>query len=68
MPRVPNPATVKAIEELECGKGKAFTDAEALFADLERGLPARNVRRRAVPPGSRSGLEARAPGGDLGRA
>ncbi len=32
--RVPNPATAKAIDELEQGKGKVFTDAAALFEDL----------------------------------
>ena len=32
--RVPNAATVAAIEELEQGKGKRFKDADALFKDL----------------------------------
>ena len=32
--RVPNPATAKAIEELEEGKGKRFDEAEDLFRDL----------------------------------
>jgi DNA-damage-inducible protein J len=31
---VPNTVTLKAIEELEKGKGKPFDSAEALFKDL----------------------------------
>ena len=32
--RVPNAATVKAMEELDEGKGKSFGSAEELFQDL----------------------------------
>lgn len=32
--QVPNPTTVKAIEELDEGKGKRFSNAEELFQDL----------------------------------
>lgn len=32
--QVPNPTTVKAIEELNEGKGKRFSNAEELFQDL----------------------------------
>ena len=32
--QVPNPATVKAIDELNEGKGKRFSNAEELFQDL----------------------------------
>lgn len=32
--KVPNATTRKAMEELEQGKGKAFTSAEKLFKDL----------------------------------
>ena len=32
--RAPNPATRKAMEELDEGKGKRFESAEALFEDL----------------------------------
>ncbi len=32
--RVPNATTVKAMEELEAGKGKRFDSADALFEDL----------------------------------
>ena len=31
---VPNPSTVKAMKELEAGKGKRFTDADELFEDI----------------------------------
>ena len=37
--RAPNPATVRAMEELEEGKGKRFESAEDLFRDLD-------IRRR----------------------
>ena len=32
--RAPNAATVKAMEELDAGKGKRFSNAEDLFEDL----------------------------------
>ena len=32
--QVPNPSTVKAMEELNEGKGKRFSNAEELFQDL----------------------------------
>ena len=32
--QVPNPATVKAMKELEKGKGKRFSSADELFRDL----------------------------------
>ena len=32
--RAPNAATVKAMEELDAGKGKRFSSAEDLFDDL----------------------------------
>ena len=32
--RAPNAATVKAMEELDAGKGKRFSSAEDLFEDL----------------------------------
>ena len=32
--QVPNATTVKALEELEAGKGKRFDSADALFEDL----------------------------------
>lgn len=32
--RVPNATTVKAMEELEAGKGKRFDNADDLFEDL----------------------------------
>ncbi len=32
--RAPNPATLKAMKELDEGKGKRFESAEALFEDL----------------------------------
>ena len=32
--RAPNAATVKAMEELDAGKGKRFSSAEELFEDL----------------------------------
>ena len=32
--QVPNPTTVKAMEELNEGKGKRFSNAEELFRDL----------------------------------
>ena len=32
--QVPNPTTVKALEELNEGKGKRFSNAEELFRDL----------------------------------
>ncbi|MDE0332491.1 MAG: type II toxin-antitoxin system antitoxin, RelB/DinJ family, partial [Nitrospinae bacterium] len=32
--RAPNPATRKAMEELEAGKGERFDSAEDLFEDL----------------------------------
>ena len=32
--QVPNPTTVKAMEELNKGKGKRFSNAEELFRDL----------------------------------
>ena len=32
--RAPNAATVKAMEELDEGKGKRFSSAEELFKDL----------------------------------
>lgn len=32
--RVPNATTVKAMEELEAGKGKRFDSTDALFEDL----------------------------------
>ena len=32
--RAPNPATLKAMKELDEGKGKRFDSAEALFEDL----------------------------------
>ncbi|MGH6644414.1 MAG: type II toxin-antitoxin system RelB/DinJ family antitoxin [Bradyrhizobium sp.] len=32
--QVPNATTRKAVEELELGKGKKVTDADALFKDL----------------------------------
>ena len=31
---VPNPSTVKAMKELEEGKGKRFADPEELFEDI----------------------------------
>ena len=31
---VPNPTTVKAMKELEEGKGKRFADPEELFEDI----------------------------------
>ena len=31
----PNPTTLKAMEELEQGKGKQFNSAEELFEDLD---------------------------------
>ncbi len=31
---VPNPTTVKAMKELEAGKGKRFSDIEELFEDI----------------------------------
>ena len=33
--RAPNAATVKAMEELDAGKGKRFSNAEDLFEDLD---------------------------------
>jgi DNA-damage-inducible protein J len=33
--KVPNKITVKAMQELERGKGKKFASVEALFADME---------------------------------
>ena len=33
--QVPNPTTVKAMKELEDGKGKRFESAEELFLDLD---------------------------------
>jgi DNA-damage-inducible protein J len=33
--KVPNAATVKAIDELERGKGKKFASAKELFKDLD---------------------------------
>lgn len=33
--QVPNPATVKAMKELEDGKGKRFESVEELFRDLD---------------------------------
>ena len=33
--RAPNTATVKAMEELDAGKGKRFSNAEDLFEDLD---------------------------------
>jgi DNA-damage-inducible protein J len=32
--QVPNTKTVKAMEELEAGKGKRFSNEQALFDDL----------------------------------
>ena len=32
--RVPNATTVKAMKELEEGKGKRFADADELFEDI----------------------------------
>ncbi|MDZ4379900.1 MAG: type II toxin-antitoxin system RelB/DinJ family antitoxin [Parvibaculum sp.] len=33
--KVPNKTTVKAMQELERGKGKKFASVEALFGDME---------------------------------
>ena len=33
--QVPNPKTVKAMKELDAGKGRRFGSAEALFQDLD---------------------------------
>ena len=33
--RVPNPTTIRAMKELEDGKGKRFESAEELFRDLD---------------------------------
>lgn len=33
--RVPRPATIKAMKELEEGKGQRFENAEDLFRDLD---------------------------------
>lgn len=33
--QVPNPATVRAMKELEAGKGKRFESVEELFRDLD---------------------------------
>ncbi len=33
--QVPRPATIKAMKELEEGKGKRFDNAEDLFRDLD---------------------------------
>lgn len=33
--QVPNPTTIRAMKELEGGKGKRFESAEALFRDLD---------------------------------
>ena len=33
--KVPNAATVKAMRELEAGKGKRFADADELFEDID---------------------------------
>ena len=43
--KIPDPATLEAMEELAAGKGRRFETPEDLLADL-------GVRERAGPPGT----------------